>query len=259
MYPTSLIELNLVLPAFMLVASRVSGIVITAPLLGSTVIPARIKAGLVIAISATMFPVLVPSLPSDVAVSGVLSALVGELTVGLVIGVGLSVILLAVQMTGMIVGQQAGLSLASAFDPMTQTRSSVIGQIYFLTATVVFLLMDGHRAMVRVLLASFESIPVMTFQMQAATLTVLTDLMMSSIVLAVKLAAPMIIALLLAKAGLGFLSRTMPQLHILSVGFAIFVGIGMLLSGWQVANLYDVLWVHLVDAFDSLHSLLGLD
>lgn len=259
MYPTSLIELNLVLPAFMLVASRVSGIVITAPLLGSTVIPARLKVGLVIAISATMFPVLVPSLPADLAVSGVLSALVGELTVGLIIGVGLSVILLAVQMTGMIVGQQAGLALASAFDPMTQTRSSVIGQIYFLTATVVFLLMDGHRAMVRVLLNSFESVPAMTFQMQAATLTVLTDLMMSSVVLAAKLAAPMVIALLLAKAGLGFLSRTMPQLHILSVGFAIFVGIGMLLCGWQAENLYDVLWVHLLDAFDSLNSLLGLD
>lgn len=249
----------MVLPAFMLVVSRVSGIVITAPLLGSTVIPARIKAGLVIAISATMFPVLVPSLPADVAVSGVLSALVGELTVGLVIGVGLSVILLAVQMTGMIVGQQAGLSLASAFDPMTQTRSSVIGQIYFLTATVVFLLMDGHRSMMRILLSSFESIPAMTFKMQEATLVVLLDLMMSSIVLAVKLAAPMIIALLLAKAGLGFLSRTMPQLHILSVGFAIFVGIGMLLSGWQVANLYDVLLVHLLDAFDLLNSLFGLD
>ena len=79
------------------------------------------------------------------------------------------------------------------------------------------------------------------------------------VALALRLAAPMVIALLLAKAGLGFLSRTMPQLHILSVGFAIFVGIGMLLSGWQIDNLYDVLWVSVDEAFDGINDLIGLE
>ncbi len=259
MFPTSMIGLSLFLPAFFLVASRVSGIMITAPLLGGAVIPARLKAGIVVAMSATMFPVLAPSLPNDLTLSEVLTGLAGELMIGLIIGIGLSMILLATQMTGMIVGQQAGLALASVFDPSTQTRSSVIGQVYFLTATAVFLIMDGHRAIVQALMDSFEAIPVMTFHVQVSTVTSMMDLMMSSVVLALKMAAPMIISLLIAKAGLGFLSRTMPQLHILSVGFAIFVGIGMLLSGMQINNLYDVMWLHVSEGFDSVRGALGLD
>ena len=258
MYPTSLIELSLVLPSFLLVATRVSGMMITAPLLGSAAIPARLKAGIVLAISVTLFPGIAPTLPAELSLSVVLPGLVGELMIGLIIGISLSLILLAAQMTGMIVGQQAGLALASAFDPATQTRSSVIGQVYFLTATALFLLMDGHRAMVQALMDSFQAVPVMTFNVQESTVTLISELMMSSLTLALRLAAPMVIALLLAKAGLGFLSRTMPQLHILSVGFAIFVGIGMLLSGWQIDNLYDVLWIHVDEAFDLINDLIGL-
>ena len=257
--PTSLIELSLVLPAFLLVATRVSGIMITSPLLGSASIPARLKAAIVLAFSATIFTVLLPTLPANLSLLEVLVGLVGELMIGLIIGIGLSVIILATQMTGSIVGQQAGLSLASAFDPATQTRSSVIGQFYFLTATAVFVAAGGHRAMIQALLDSFMSVPVMTFHIHESVMTLMTSLMMSSLVLAFKLAAPMVIALLIAKASLGFLSRTMPQLHILSVGFAIFVGIGMLLSGLQMSNLYDVLWVHLAEAFDSIHAVLGID
>ncbi|MCH8881726.1 MAG: flagellar biosynthetic protein FliR, partial [Planctomycetes bacterium] len=63
MYPTSLIELSLVLPSFLLVATRVSGMMITAPLLGSAAIPARLKAGIVLAISVTLFPGIAPTLP----------------------------------------------------------------------------------------------------------------------------------------------------------------------------------------------------
>ena len=258
MFPTSMIELSLVLPAFALVVTRVSGIMITAPLLGSAVIPARIKAAVVMVMSAMIFPALAPTLPTELTLNGVAAGLVGELSIGLVIGIGLSMILLATQMTGMIVGQQAGLALASAFDPTTQTRSSIIGQTYFLTATVVFLLIGGHRQMVRGLMDSFQSIPVMTFEVQGITITALLDLMMSSMRFALRLAAPMVIALLIAKAGLGFLSRTMPQLHILSVGFAIFVGVGMLLSGMAMSTLYDLLWVYMSEAFDILEAALGL-
>ena len=133
MFPTSMIELSLVLPAFALVATRVSGIVITAPLLGSAVIPARIKAALVMAISATIFPALAPTLPADVTFVGVATGLVGELSIGLVIGIGLSIVLLATQMTGMIVGQQVAKSRSGAINTNATSRigrDHVLHQLY---------------------------------------------------------------------------------------------------------------------------------
>ncbi len=65
MYPTSLIELSLTLPSFLLVATRVSGMMITAPLLGSATIPARLKVVIVMAISVTLFPAIAQTLPAD--------------------------------------------------------------------------------------------------------------------------------------------------------------------------------------------------
>jgi flagellar biosynthetic protein FliR len=158
----------------------------------------------------------------------------------------------------MIVGQQAGLALASVFDPNTQTRSSVIGQIYFFAATAVFLLVGGHRVILEVLLGTFDTIPVMTFELQDASAYLLARLMMNALLFSVKLAAPMVIALLIAKAGLGFLSRSMPQLHILSVGFAIFVSIGMFLSGFELVNLHDLLMEHLGEALEVIEAILNL-
>ncbi len=257
MLPSSWIELSGVLPSFFLVLGRMSGLMITAPLYGSTAIPAQLKAALVLVLSTMLYPMVMPTLPPSLSLSAAVNGIGGELLIGLLIGVSMSAVLLATQMSGMIVGQQAGLALASAFDPSTETSSSVIGQIYFFTATTVFLVVGGHRAILQVLMDSFATIPVMTFGMNHAVLDLMVEIMVVALQLTLRLAGPMIIALLLAKAGLGFLSRTMPQLHILSVGFAIFVCIGMFLSGFEVTNLNDLLFPEIWDTIAGLHRVLS--
>lgn len=257
-YPTSLIDISLLLPTFFLVLCRISGMMITAPLFGGATIPDRLKAAVVLVVSAATFPMLAPALPRALTLSQVLTGLAGELLIGLLMGMGLSLILLATQMTGMIVGQQAGLALAGAFDPGTEIESSVGGQIYFLTATAVFLLVGGHREILRGVLDSFQSIPVMAFQSHSSMITLLTDLMMSALALALRMAAPMMIALLLANLCLGFLSRTLPQLHILSVGFAVFAVIGILLSGTQIGPAHDVLLDYLAETIEAIRGVLGV-
>lgn len=259
MLPESWIHLTMLLPAFFLVFTRISGIMITSPILGSTVVPAKLKIGLVLAISATTFPSIAPMLPQDVTLSAAVAGMAGELMIGLIIGIGLSIILLATQMAGMVVGQQAGLALATAFDPSTQTRSSVIGQVYFFTATAIFLIIGGHRAMIQAVLDSFEAVPVMTFRMEPVYVNLVSELLMSSLKMAMKLAGPAVISLLIAKASMGFLGRTIPQLHILSVGFAVFVCIGMFLSSLTIGSLYDILSVYIFDGFEMIRFAFGME
>ena len=123
----------------------------------------------------------------------------------------------------------------------------------------IFLLLGGHRQLIRALLDSFESIPVMTFQIGPDVLNLLTVLLMSSLTLAFKIAGPAVMALLLAKASLGFLSRTMPQLHILSVGFALFVTLGVAMSGLTMIGYDDILVGYFSEAFAQVRATFGLD
>ncbi|MCG3137985.1 MAG: hypothetical protein HJJLKODD_01841 [Phycisphaerae bacterium] len=257
--PWPMFDMYISLPVFFLVLGRITGLMITAPLYGSLLIPTQLKALLALAISVLVFPLVQPVMPVTVSWPMVLSGMVGELLIGLVLGMGLNTVLLATQMGGMIIGQQAGLSLAEAYDPNTEVQSSVIGEIYFWTATVMFLMLGGHRLLMKALLDTFATLPPMQFQMEPEVMSLMAELMMNSLVFAVRLAGPAILALLIAKSTMGFLSRTMPQLHILSVGFAIFVGGAMVICGWQMDLLDDLLVQYSQEAFDLVRAVLRLN
>ncbi len=259
MLPLSLTNLYGLLPAFVLVLGRFTGIMLAGPLFGSRVIPNRIKVGLVFTIAVMVFPIISDSLPAAVTFQMAIVGLIGELLIGVTIGLGLNLILVAAQMAGMIAGQQAGLAAAAVFNPTTEMQTTVIGEVYFYTTMIIFLLIGGHVEMIRALLDSFSTVPLLTFTVERPVVAVLTDLTMNSVVLAFRIAGPVILALLLAKAALGFLSKTMPQLHILSVGFAIFVSVGMLLSALMMGNFHGLIADSFSDALVMLRYAVGID
>jgi flagellar biosynthetic protein FliR len=257
--PWPLVDIAGLLPPFILVVARLSGIMLAAPLFGGRTIPGKVKAALVLSMGMMVFPIVFGTLPQRVTMAVALWGMPGELLVGLVLGLGLNIILISAQMTGMIVGQQAGLSMASVVDPNTDVQTSVVGEMYFFVTMTIFLILGGHRELLRALLDSFATVPVLGFEVDHTIVDLLTTLLMSSLVMAFRVSGPAVIALLLAKMTLGFLSRTMPQLHILSVGFAVFVCVGMLLAGLGVEPLLEVTRSHLDHAIGLLRTGMGLN
>lgn len=254
----NLTQLSAALPAIMMVAARVSGLFLSAPLLGSLVIPARLRAAGAVVITAAVLPLAWPALPADLSLAQAAVGLAGELMIGLVLGLGLELMVMAAHTAGLIIGQQAGLSLAAVFNPHSDLESTTIGEVLFFTATVVFILLGGHRELVRALLDSFQSVPVMSFSASDDMPAMLADLLTSSLKLALKISGPAVLALLLAKTGLGFLSRTIPQMHILSVGFALLVSIGLIMSGLAMGNYGELLSAELSKALALLRVGLGI-
>jgi flagellar biosynthetic protein FliR len=258
MIPWGLTNLSVLLPAFLLVAARISGVFLSAPLLGSVIIPARIRAATAVAVTATIFPVVWPALPVDLSLAEVAVGLTGELLIGMVLGLGLDLVVMAAHTAGLIVGQQAGLSLAAVFNPHSDIESTTIGEVFLITATVAFVALGGDRQLLQALLDSFASVPVMSFSAGDHIVGVVGDLLTSSLKLALKIAGPAVLALLLAQAGLGFLSRTMPQLHILSVGFVLLVAIGLIMSGLAMGSTAELLAAELSEACALLRAALGI-
>jgi flagellar biosynthetic protein FliR len=254
-----LTELALALPAFALVLFRITGLMLTAPLYASRVIPMRVRAGLAMLLAGLMFPLVRSPLPAGLTLDVALIGGVGEMMVGAIIGLALGSFLLGGEVAGLAIGQQAGLALADVFDPTRNQPATVIGQVYVVVLTVFFLLAGGHRAAIAAVLDTYRVIPVLSYQYEEPFLVLLVEMVAAAFVLGVRLAGPVLIALLLMGIALAFLSRTMPQFNILSVGFNLRLLVALALASMALALSGDLVAAAVTEAVERTRAAFGLD
>ncbi|MGB0716466.1 MAG: flagellar biosynthetic protein FliR [Phycisphaerae bacterium] len=215
------IEILFSLPHFALVLLRMGGLMLTAPLLASGAIPVRIRVGFTVALSLMMLPLVGPFMPRELSLPMLVGAGVSEMLIGATIGMSLTLILMSADLAGSLVGQQGGLALGAIFDPMLNRNTTVTGQLYTVVFTFIYLSIGGHRATLAALLDTYQAVPPLTYSYNDSTLFLLVDMLTAAFVLAIRVSGPVLIALFLVGTAMGFLSRTMPQFNVLSVGFTI--------------------------------------
>lgn len=220
--PTELIATYLNLPQFALIVSRIAGVIVAMPLFGGMAVPANVRVLLIIALSGLVAP-LIPTLAAAPDTLGALiSGMIGEALLGALIGVVLAMAFVGLQIGAMLIAQESGLAYGQVVDPTTSEEETVLGTFFLQLATVIFLIIGGHRALIGATLDTFERIPLLRAE---AALTgdvdVLLDALAASMDVTVRVAAPTVLALFLSNVALGFLSRTLPQLNVLNVGFAL--------------------------------------
>ncbi len=216
------------LPALVLVLTRISGLMLTAPIFSSAAIPPQVKIGLTVILSLTIFPMVYPQM-TDVPPSllGISVGLATELMIGLAIGLAASLFFAGLELGGELISQQMGLGLAQVFNPMLESESGVVSQVYLMVGSALFLVFNGHHMLLAAVLDSYRYLPPMATSLDPHVLTVLRALLSSSFVIAMKLAVPVVLLLFLVTAFMGFLGRTVPQINILVVGFPLRIGVGL--------------------------------
>lgn len=226
---------------FTLVLTRVSGLVMTAPVFGSQTIPLRIRALFAVAISLLVTPLYVGGrVEYPGTMLHFLVYLGGELLVGLVLGLGIMILFSGVQVAGQIVGQLSGTALASVFNPALDSESPIYAQVMYLVTLAVFVLIGGHRMVMASLLDTFEAVPPGQSFVNASVVDSLTTVIAQSFLLGIRAAAPVMTALLLSTLIMGLVSRTLPQLNILAVGFGLN---SMVLMGGLMLSLGAIAWI----------------
>jgi flagellar biosynthesis protein FliR len=125
------------------------------------------------------------------------------------------------QVAGTMVGQQAGLALSEVANPLDNVQSTAIAQVYTVVLTLVFVTVGGHRAAVSALLDTYKAIPLLSFQMTDSIVLLLVELLTAAFIMGVRVAGPIVIALFLTETAVGFVSRTVPQLNIMTIGFGL--------------------------------------
>jgi len=218
-------------PTFVLVFFRILGLMMFAPLLGSTVIPKRVK-GLFAAVLALGIAPGIATLADVPGTTWELSlGIAGEMLFGVTMGMVMSFVFIAAQWAGEIVGQQMGLNMGAVFDPQFGQSGSLVGTMYFMLSQVIFLSppINGHHAMLRGLRQSFDTLPLLSVGVTRDLLDMILGLLTASTMLAVQMAAPVLITMIVVDLAMGFVGKTMPQLNIMSAGLSIRAILGMIL------------------------------
>ena len=215
-------------PTFVLVVFRLAGMMLYAPLFGSVRVPRRIRVMLILVLAAGIAPGIRPVAAIPDTSWGIALGIGGELAFGLAMGMVLSFVFVAVQWAGEIIGQQMGFNLGEVFDPQFGGQSTVIGDLYFMFTLVVFLLIGGHRSMIRGVRASFDALPLLSVGVNHDMLNLLLDLFRAATVLAIQLAAPILVTMLIVDLVLGLIGRTIPQMNVMSAALSIRAALGIM-------------------------------
>jgi flagellar biosynthetic protein FliR len=244
------------IPPALLVIFRIGGLMIYAPVLGSSVIPARLKVFLTFITGLAVYPLLSAEhfhgldLKLDLWALAPLIAM--ELLIGLLIGYLASLPLLALQTGGLIMGQQMGLGFAQLYNPAIDDEADIVGQMLFFMAIAGFLIVGGHEWMLLAVLHSFDHLPLGGFAIDLDVLHLISGALLASLELALRVAAPVLALVFLETVAMGFLAKTVPQLNILSLGFPIriLIGIGVVALGLVVID--DVAMDSLGETFNAI-------
>jgi flagellar biosynthetic protein FliR len=239
---------------YLLVLIRVSGIFLAAPFYSGQGIPAQLKIGLTVFLTVCTAPLCAVQGPEALArLASPLSLLVtviGELGIGFAVGFSGAVAMGAIQTAGYLMSQDIGLTIANVIDPITSIQTSIIGQFKVAFALFIFLGLDFHHMVVRIIAGSFQLIPLGALQ---RTLGVGGGARLGEIALAqgaelfetaVRLALPVSVTLLLVTIAMGFLARAVPEMNVFIFGFGLRIVVGM----WVIVLALPVL----AEAFQTL-------
>jgi flagellar biosynthetic protein FliR len=217
------------LQVFLLVVVRGSGLFLTAPVFGHQLVPSQMKVALILLLALITVPTLqtLDFAPAESLVD--LAAMVlRELMVGFLIGFMFRLLFKAAEMAGSMAGYQVGLSLSTAFDPSVGDSVGAFGRYWMILATLIFLSINGHHLIIRAFNESYVTIAPGQMNVDGSTAELMIRYSAYVLVLAIKIAAPVLVTLVLMDVALGTVSKVMPTMNIFIVGFPLKIGVGML-------------------------------
>src|SRR5207249_127270 len=199
--PARLRALTMTVPdptLWLLVLARVAGLVLAAPVLGHLLVPVRVRMALAAILAAALVPAVGAAPftpPADLwSLGGMVAA---ESALGVLLGLVAQFIFAGVQLGGQLAGIQMGFGIANLIDPQSHAQVTIIAQWQQLMTLLAFLVLDAHHLLIRALLESFRTAPPGAVGLAAAGVGRAIELAGSLFVLGARIAAPVLIVLLL--------------------------------------------------------------
>jgi len=227
LFSTEMIE------AFILVFVRVSAIIIMIPVFGDNIVPGAVRWGLILLLTMIILPVVKAGLPSigTMQLLPLVVTLIGELSIGIIIGIAARFIFAGIQLCGELLGFQMGFSVANVIDPVSNTQVSTIAEFQYLVGMLLFLTIDAHHIFIAAITESYEVVNPSSVHFSGELLQALINFAKDIFIIAIKLSAPVMAVLLFTNVAMGVVARTVPQVNVFIISFPLQIAVGLLFIG----------------------------
>lgn len=209
---------------YTLVAFRLAGLFLAAPVLSSQGVPARHKALLALTLAGATYPIVAARAwnPIETDLVGLIPLVLAESLIGLTVGLLASIPIMAMDMAGSVAGQTMGFGLAKVYNPEVDTDADVLGQLLMFLASGIFAAVGGLDQMFRGVLGTFDRVPIGAAGLEGhAPLDLVLGVLGGGLELALRVALPVVGICMLLMIVLGVIGKAMPAFNVMTVGFII--------------------------------------
>lgn len=224
------------LQQYFLPFTRLGALFMVMPVIGTRIVPARVRLVLALCVTVLVVPLL-PPLPASPSLSlQTLIFVFQELIIGIALGFSFQVVFQVFVLAGQLIAMKMGLGFASMNDPTNGVQTTVISQFYLVLVTLMFISVQGHIVLLEFLINSFHSLPPAQTMFSAAKAYEVVALGGWLFASALVIALPVLTSLLVVNIAFGVMSRAAPQLNIFAVGFpfTLACGLGLMWLGLRV-------------------------
>jgi flagellar biosynthetic protein FliR len=252
------VELNTWVGALIWPFMRIGAMLLAAPIFGAHLVPVRVRLALALILAWILAPVVAAnaSVIEPLSFQGLMVSL-QQILIGLAMGFTLQMVFSALVIAAQSIATGMGLGFATVVDPQNGIQVPVVGQFYLAMATLLFLALNGHLLMLRVLVESFQSLPVGLAGLSQEGLWMLVGWGSRMFAGAVLIALTALTTLLLINLAFGVMSRATPQLNIFGVGFPVMIGAGFIVIMLGMPGLTPHVSALMVDALELMGLLVG--
>ncbi len=243
---------------FTLIFMRMTGLVLFNPILGRNGLPNLAKAGMIMvfAVFAMSLTEQSPAMPGTVLEFGL--RLLLELGVGFVLSFVMQLCFMIIQVGGEVIDAQMGLTMAQVYDAGSQVNMTVTASLLQVLLVLDFFAENGHYTMLRIFLTSGEVLPFGQAAFGQAVASGVTEVFLSSMVLALKLAFPILAAELLGELGMGILMKAIPQINAFVINIELKVIIGLVLLFLFLSPISEFLLTAEAEMLDNMSRMLTI-
>ncbi len=248
----NLSELETLVASYLLPLFRITAFLSVVPIIGTRMVPGRIRLILSLMITAILAPLL-PPLDFQPGFTGVtIIAVLQEVLIGVLMGFMLQVFFHLFVIAGQIIAMQMGLGFASMIDPSNGVSVAVVSQLFVILTTLLFLSMNGHLVMIETMLDSFRRIPAGGEFLMASTGLQIVEQGTWMFAHALLISLPVVSALLIVNLAFGVMTKAAPQLNVFSLGFPTAIVLGSVFL-WFGLSGFAQLFQQLLDI--TLHDM----
>ena len=235
---------------------RVAAMFSIAPVIGSRLVPMRVRILLSVLVVLALIPVL-PHPPASEPLSSLgLAITANQILIGVAMGFILQLVFSTVAIAGENIAMTMGLGFAQMTDPANGIPVPVVSQFLVITASLLFLVFNGHLALIQMMADSFQELPVAPVGIGQNGIELLLSWSAKTFANALLVALPAVLALLVVNLAMGVMTRAAPQMNLFSVGFPVTMLIGFVLLFLSLPTFSQVFSSMLREALEFMGTLL---